>query len=105
MANALAIILEPRNGLFDQIANAIVVFHEVLPVHFAGGQGGLRQTGDNQPSSERSIGEAGLSLPDEACTIDIESSTVIDCQAAGLQVKLGAAQTRQNKGLFRRQEM
>ncbi|MNI45255.1 hypothetical protein D3C73_996740 [compost metagenome] len=29
--------------------------------------------------SERRCSEAGASLPREACTIDIESSTVIDC--------------------------
>jgi hypothetical protein len=79
VANALVVILEPRNGLFDQIANAVVIFHQIQPVDFAG-----RQVAFARPAtiagSERSIGEAGLSLPDEACTIDIESSTVIDCR-------------------------
>ena len=29
--------------------------------------------------SERSCGDAGRNRPAEACTIDIESSTVMDC--------------------------
>ncbi len=104
MANALVIILEPRNGLFDQIANAIVVFHEVLPVHFAGRQGGLRQTGDNRRLRAQHR-RGGLKLARRSMH---HRHRILDgdrLPAAGLQVKLGAAQTRQNKGLFRRQEM
>ena len=44
--------------------------------------------------SERKCSEAGFSLPREAWTIDIESSTVTDCGAARLHVELGAAEAR-----------
>ena len=55
--------------------------------------------------SDRRDSEAGSSLPREAWTIDIESSTVIDCGAGGLHVALRAAEDGQDDRLLADQEV
>ena len=48
--------------------------------------------GTRSPARTAAAGRAGCSRPREACTMPIESSTVTNCCAAGLQVALGAAE-------------
>ena len=49
--------------------------------------------------------EAGFRPPRDACTIDIESSTVTDCGPRGLHIDFGASEARQDERLLGQQQM
>ena len=78
LADADVEVGEVREHLLDLVADAVVVGDHALPVDGVSGSV-ARARPATIAGSERSSSEAGFRLPREACTIDIESSTVTDC--------------------------
>jgi len=75
-------ILEIREHGLDRVADPIVIGDQIEPRNSAVRQCGRELCRQEWRVSDRSCSLAGRSLPLDACTIDIESSTVTDCGPA-----------------------
>ena len=101
LADARVEVGEVREHLLDLVADAVVVGDHARPSRpCVSGSVAIAKPA-TIAGSERRCSEAGFRPPREACTIDIESSTVTDCGPLACIVDLGAAEARQDEGLSR----